>query len=183
MNGQSAALLASLSLLAGCHYVRPDHTDARGVPPPPREEITWESFFWEPWPDPLHEKYEELFGRPYPNPGEQHFETDRPFSDVRKFDLAFADTAVPGTRVERASAEDRQEVALELPGSAGLPIAVRADERFVRLTVARPRSPRRYRVYPTDELVLPLPEGADPATARVARDGDRVRITFLARRP
>lgn len=171
-------LLASLVLLSACAAIRPDHTEPKDLPPPPRDEISWESLLWEPWPDPLHEKYEELFGRPFPNAGRQHYETDHPFDDVKKYQLAFEQAAIPGIR----SLGSPREVVLDLPGSAGKTIAVKADDRTVRVTVAPPAAPRRYRVYRPEELVLPLPSGADPDTARVTRDGDRVRITFLERK-
>ena len=179
---KSLPLLASLVFLTACAAIRPDHTEPKDLPTPPREEISWESLFWEPWRDPLHEKYEELFGRPFPNAGRQHYETDHPLDDVKKYQLAFEQAAVSGARSSRSSSEGRSEVSLEVPGSAGKAIAVEADERNIRLTVARPSPARRYRVYPDEELVLPLPTGADPGTARVTRDGDWVRITFLARK-
>lgn len=179
---KSLPLLASLVFLSACAFIRPDHTEPKDLPPPPREEISWESLLWEPWPDPLHEKYEELFGRPFPNAGRQHFETNHPFDDVKKYQLAFEQAAVPGARAETVSGEGRHAVSLQLPDSAGKPVSVEADEKHIRLTVARPGGPHRYRVYPSDKLVLPLPPGADPGTARVSRDGDWVRITFAARK-
>lgn len=95
---KSPPLLASLLLLSACAAIRPDHTEPKDLPPPPREEISWESLFWEPWGDPLHEKYAELFGKPYPNAGRQHFETDHPFDDVKKFQLAFEQEAFTAAR-------------------------------------------------------------------------------------
>lgn len=181
MSTRSAPLLAALVFLAACHYRRPDHADPEGVPPPAHEELSWESFFHQPWPDPLHEKYEELFGAPYPNAGRQHFATARPFSDVKKYELAFDATAVPGTRAETESAAGLTAVSLQLPGSAGRPVAVRTDERSIALSVDRPLPARRYRVYRSDEVILPLPPRADPDTARVAREGDWVRIKFRER--
>lgn len=180
---KSPPLLASLVLLSSCAYIRPDHGDPKDLPPPVREEISWESLFWEPWRDPLHDKYEELFGRPFPNRGLQHFYTGRPFSDVKKYELAFEQAAVTGARADTVSAGGNHAVSVQLPESAGKPVSVEADEASIRLTIARPGGPHRYRVYPSDQVVLPLPAGADPGTARVTRDGDWVRITFLARAP
>lgn len=174
----TAALLASLLGLSACHLWRPDHSDPKGLPPPSREEVTWESFFPVPWPDPLHEKYEELFLAPFPNRSSQHFAVTRPFSDVRKYDLAFHGVAVPGARTEVESAGGEHAVSLLLPGSAGKDVAVRANERSVLVSVAPRLPPHRYRAYRVEETVVPLPPGADPETARVARDGDWVRVRF-----
>lgn len=176
-----APLLAALLVLPACHVVRPDHVDPPGVPPPAREEISWESFFHEPWRDPLRDKYEELFGRPYPNPGRQHFATSRPFSDVKKFEHAFDAIAVQGARAESESAAGLHAISLQLPDSAGRQVAVRPADGSVALSVARSLPARRYRVYRSDEVVVPLPPGADPDTARVQRDGDWVRIKFRER--
>lgn len=175
---KSPPLLASLLLLSACAAIRPDHTEPKDLPPPPREEISWESLFWEPWGDPLHEKYEELFGKPFPNAGRQHFETDHPFDDVKKYQLAFEQAAVAGARVETLN----REVTLDLPGSAGKALAIEADDKNIRLTVARYHAARRYQISPEEQVVLPLPAGADPGTARMTRDGDRIRITFQERK-
>ncbi len=183
MIGRFAPLFATLVLLTACHQRFPDHADPKGIPPPAAEELSWESFFREPWPDPLHEKYEELFGQPYPNRIRQHFSTTRPFSDVKKYELAFDATAVPGARAETESAGGLHAVSLQIPDSAGKPVAVRADEKGVGLSVSRGLPARRYRVYRSDELVVPLPPGADPDTARVVRDGDWIRIKFHAKSP
>lgn len=177
MKGQAKPILAALILTTGCHLYKPDHSDPRGVPPPATGEITWESFFPEPWPDPLHEKYEEMYARTYPNPGRQHFETERPFSDVEKYNQAFEALAVPGTRVAAAD----MAVTLELPDSAAKTVSVKADEKGVRVTVWAPSNGHRYRVYRSQELVYPLPADADPASARMEREGDRVRILFTPR--
>jgi hypothetical protein len=178
MKGRHAPLLAALLLSSACHGRRPDHAESKAVPPPVHEELTWESFFHEPWPDPLHEKYEDLFGKPYPNPGRQHFDTARPFADVKKFGLAFDETAVPGARAETESAAGMTAVSLQLPDSAGRAVAVRTEDKVIALSVDRPLPARRYRLYRSDEVVVPLPPGADPDTARVVRDGDWVRIKF-----
>lgn len=170
--------LASLLLLSACAAIRPDHSEPKDLPPPAREEISWESLFWEPWGDPLHEKYAELFGKPFPNAGRQHFETDHPFDDVKKYQLAFEQAAVTGARSDSAG----KEVSLDLPGSAGKALSIEADDNNIRLTVARHSAPRRYQIYPGEQVVLPLPQGADPATARMTRDGDRIRITFQERK-
>lgn len=180
---RTAIPLAALAFFAACHYRVPDHADPKSAPPPAHEELSWESFFPEPWPDPLHEKYRELFGSPYPNPGRQHFATARPFSDVKKFELAFDATAVPGARAETESAAGMSAVSLRLPDSAGRPVAVRTEDQVIALSVDRPLPARRYRVYRSDEVVVPLPPGADPDTARVVRDGDWVRIKFHGRTP
>lgn len=156
-----APLLAALLVLPACHVVRPDHVDPPGVPPPAREEISWESFFHEPW--------------------RQHFATSRPFSDVKKFEHAFDAIAVQGARAESESAAGLHAVSLQLPDSAGRPVAVRPADGSVALSVARSLPARRYRVYRSDEVVVPLPPGADPDTARVQRDGDWVRIKFRER--
>lgn len=177
MTGPAKPLLVPLLLLSACHHRAPE-----GLPPPSREEITWETFFREPWRDPLHEKYEDLFGKPFPNPTGQHFSTSQPMADVAKYELEFEGTAVPGARVRSETGAGWTALDLELPDSTGKEVSVRADERAVRLTVERPRPPNRYRFFRSDELVVPLPPGADPATARMERDGDRVRITFLARK-
>jgi len=180
MKGKAKPLLASLLLSTGCHLWRPDHGDSKGVPPPPRDEITWETFFPEPWPDPLHEKYAELYGKDFPNPGRQHFETDRPFSDVIKYDQAFAAIAAPGTR---AVADGTPSLTLNLPESASKVVTVKADDLKVTVSIARAQNPHRYRLYRSEEVVFPLPAGADPATARVERDGDRVIVRFQSRAP
>lgn len=179
MTGPAKPLLVPLLLLsAACHHRAPE-----GLPPPAQQELTWETFFREPWPDPLHEKYEELFDKPFPHPTPQHFSTNQPMADVAKYDLEFEGTAVPGAKVASESGSGWTALALELPDSAGKEVAVSADERAVRLKVRRPQPPSRYRFFRSDELVFPLPPGADPATARLERDGDRVRVTFLARKP
>lgn len=182
MLGRYTPLLASLVLLTACHHRVPDRGDLKGVPPPAKE-LTWESFFRARWPDPLHEKYEELFGKPFPNPSSRHFSTGRPFSDTKKYELEFDATAVPGARAETESAAGAHAVSLELPDSADKAVAVKADDKGIRLTVSSPQAARRYRVYRSEELLLPLPDGADPATARVVRDGDWVRIKFHDRKP
>ncbi len=179
MTGPFKPLLVSLLLLPACRY----HRAPEGLPPPAHEEITWESFIREQWPDPLHEKYEDLFDKPFPNPTRQHFSTSRPMADVTKYELALEQTAVPGARVKSESGAGWHALALELPDSSGKEVSVRADDKAVRLTVERPQAASRYRFFRSDDLVLPLPPGADPASARVERDGDRVRITFLARKP
>jgi hypothetical protein len=179
MTGPFKPLLVSLLLLPACRY----HRAPEGLPPPAQEELTWESFFREPWPDPLHRKYEDLFDKPFPNPTRQHFSTSLPMADVTKYELEFEGTAVPGARVKRESGAGWHALALELPDSSDKEVSVRADDKAVRLRVGRPTAPRRYRFFRSDDLILPLPPGADPATARMERDGDRVRITFLARKP
>lgn len=176
MRAAAAALL--LAALGSCRSLNPDHSDPPGQPPRASEELTWETFFHEPWPDPLHEKYADLFGAPYPAAGNQHFETKRPFADVRKYDLAFENTAIPGARAETETAAGRHTVSLMLPGSAGRPIAVRPGTRVVTLVMSKPGPPRRWRAYRAEERVVPLPPLADPASARLTRDGDWVRITF-----
>lgn len=178
MTGPFKPFLVPLLLLPACHHRAPE-----GLPPLAREEITWETFIRKQWPDPLHEKYEDLFGKPFPNPTGQHFSTSRPMADVRKYELEFEQTAVPGARVERQAGTGWTALSLELPGSADKEVSVRADDRKVRVTVARPVTASRYRVYPSEDLYFPLPADADPATARVERDGDRVRITFAAKSP
>lgn len=180
---KSSPLLVSLVLLSACAYFRPDHDDPKHLPPPVYEEISWESLFRVPWRDPLHDKYEDLFGKPFPNAGRQHFETNHPFADVKKYELAFEQAAVTGARADGVSGSGRHAVSVQLPDSTGKPVSVETDEASIRLTIARPGGPHRYRVYPSDQVVLPLPAGADPGTARVTRDGDWVRITFLARAP
>jgi hypothetical protein len=198
---RSAPLLASLALLSSCHLWMPDHTDLKGLPPPARPEMnvtsfahpwrdvlhdkyetmSWESFIHEPWRDPLHDKYEELFGAPFPNRPRRHFATDRPFDDVQKFDLAFDNGSVRGTRTETESANGEHAVSMLVPDSAGKAVEVSADEQTVRVSVARPASPRRYRPARPEELYAALPAGADPGTARVVRDGDWVRINFKSK--
>ena len=173
-----ASFLAALIVLTACHQRRPDNTDLKGVPPLVHEELSWESFFYEPWPDPLHGKYEELFNAPFPNHSLQHFAVNQPFADVLKYDLAFDATAVPGTHSETESGGGKHAVSMQLPASAGKPVVVQVDAKNIRLSV-RPSLPaHRYRVYRTEEKIIPLPEGADPDTARVVRDGEWVRIKF-----
>ncbi len=176
-------LLAALLGLAACHQRLPDNTDLKGVPPVAHEELSWESFFHEPWPDPLHEKYEELFNAPFPNRSPQHFAVARPFSDVQKYDIAFDATAVPGARTEVESGGGKHAVSMQLPDSAGKPVEVRTEDHSVVLSV-RPKVPvRRYRMYKSEEKVIPLPPDADPDSARVVRDGDWVRIQFKSKSP
>lgn len=176
-----ATLLFSLACLSGCHQRRPDHTDPKGVPPPAHAELTWESFFHEPWRDPLHEKYEELFAAPFPNRSPQHFAVARPFSDVKTFGLAFDATAVAGVRPEIESGGGEHAVSMQLPDSAGKPIEVHADDAGIRLTFVRLAPARRYHTARAQETIVPLPAGADPSSARVIRDGDWVRIKFNSR--
>ena len=178
---RNAPLLVSLLLLSACRLTLPDHTDTRGAPPPAHEEITWETFFQEPWRDPLQDKYEELFREPFPNRPRRHFETTRPFSDVEKYDLAFEAAAIPGARKEIESGGGAHAVALHLPDSAGKRLEVRTEDQNVILSVERPLPERRYRVNRPEETVVPVPAGADPATARVTRDGDWVRIQFKSK--
>lgn len=198
---RSAMLLASLLLLTSCHLWMPAHTDPKGLPPPAREEMSlgsfahpwsgvlhdkyetmsWESFIHEPWRDPLHDKYEELFGSPFPNRPRRHFATDRPFDDVQKYDLAFDNSSIRGTRTETESANGEHAVSMLVPDSAGKSVEVSADDKTVRVAVVRPASPRRYRPSRPEELYAALPAGADPGTARVVRDGDWVRIKFKSR--
>ena len=177
MLSRTAPLFAVLALLPACHVTRPDHTDPKGVPPPARDELTWESFFKEPWRDPLHDKYEELFREPFPAENAKHFSVERPFSDVKKYELAFDAVAIPGAKKEMSAAGERA-VSMLLPDSAGKTVEVKADEKNIRLSVARSLPTRRYRAYRPEELVVPTPAGADPRTARVVRDGDWVRIKF-----
>lgn len=178
MTGPFQPLLVSLLLLPACAHRAPE-----GLPPPAQLDITWESFFREPWPDPLHEKYGDLFAKPFPNPTGQHFSTNQPMADVAKYELEFEGTTVPGARVRSESGAGWAALALDLPDSTDKEVSVRADDKAVRLTVERPQPASRYRFFRSDDLVFPLPAGADPATARMERDGDRVRITFLARKP
>ncbi|UPT75150.1 MAG: hypothetical protein M0D55_05420 [Elusimicrobiota bacterium] len=152
-----------------------------GRPPPRGEELSWESFFHHPWPDPLHEKYEDLFGAPFPNRSPQHFSLRRPFSDVIKYDLAFETIAIPGARTESETAAGRHSVNLLLPGSAGRDVTLRPGPQDVTVVVAKSGPARRLRSYRSEERVVPLPPEADPASARLARDGDWLRITFNAK--
>jgi HSP20 family molecular chaperone IbpA len=178
-----ATLLAALLPLSGCAMIFHDHSDPKGVPPPVHEDLSWESFIHEPWRDPLQDGYEELFGAPFPNPGLQHFDADRPFSDVTKYDLAFSQIALPGTHAETESGGGEYAVALRLPRSEGKDVEVATDEQSIRLSVTRPAEASRYRSYRPEETVVPLPAGADPSTARVERDGDWVRIKFRSKAP
>lgn len=179
MTGPFKPLLVSLLLLPACAA----HRAPEGLPPPAQLDITWESFFREPWPDPLHENYEDMFGKPFPNPTRQHFSTNQPMADVAKYELGLEGTAVPGARIQSESGAGWTALALELPDSKGKEVSVSADEKAVRLKVERPQPASRYRFFRSDDLVFPLPAGADPATARMERDGDRVRITFIAKKP
>jgi HSP20 family molecular chaperone IbpA len=180
---RGAALLAAVLPLSACALFFHDHNDPKGVPPPVHEDISWESFIHEPWADPLHENYEELFGAPFPNPGRQHFDADRPFSDVAKYDLAFNQAAVPGARSETESGGGEYAVALRLPQSADKDVEVSTDEESIRLTATRPGETGRYRANRPEETVVPLPAGADPSTARVERDGDWIRVKFRGKKP
>ncbi len=181
MFAKALPLLAATVLLTACHRIRPDNTDSKFVPPPVREHLTWESFFHEPWPDPLHDKYQELFATPFPNRSPQHFEIGEPFDDVNKYDLAFEATAVPGAQSEAESGGGKHAVSIRLPDSAGKSIEMRPDAGFLILSVKRPVPAHRYRAYRNEDRAVPIPPGADPSTARLVRDGDWVRVKFAAK--
>ena len=137
-----------------------------------------EFFFHEARPDPLHQKFEELFREPWPEKGFHQHEPFRPFEDVQKLNEAFELKGVAGARVEVARGERDVVLSVRLPGSAGRPMEVRANEEKVRIALPQTAEPRRYRLHREEEQLVPLPEDADHETARVKREGDLVKITF-----
>lgn len=140
-----------------------------------------EFFFHESRPEPLRKKYEELFGDPWPEEGFHQHKPFQPFEDVQRFNNAWELRGVAGARADLSETETGLTLAIELPGSADRPLAVRVDHEKVALSLGSRSRPRRWFVARTEDHVLALPEGALPDTAQVARDGDVVRITFERR--
>jgi HSP20 family molecular chaperone IbpA len=129
-------------------------------------------------PDPTHEKYEELFDAAYPARRFDPFGRLHPFEEVRAFNRGFDRRAAGvATRVT----EEGRAVAVEIewPGSAPRPIDVRVAGRSILLRAAAPGRGSAYRfVAGAKEIVVDLPRGAKPESARVERSGDVVRVTF-----
>lgn len=133
-------------------------------------------------PDPLHVEYEELFGEPYPayRDGPRPLRPMRPFEDVEAFNRAF-DRVTSGVRASVSRTAERVVLRVELPGSSGRPLEVRADSRWVRLSSRPAATSSAWRVSRGGEHWVPLPEQADFRSAEARREGDVVEITFAAR--
>lgn len=133
-------------------------------------------------PDALHVEYADLFGEPFPEyrDGPRPLRPMRPFEDVEAFNNAF-DRAVEGTRATVTSGDKRVVLRVELPGSEGRPVEVLMDRRWVRLVSEPGSTVGRYRLIRRKEHRVPVPQGADPGTAEVRREGDVVEIAFASR--
>lgn len=137
-----------------------------------------EFFFHESRPEPLREKYEELFGEPYPEEGFHQHRPFRPFEDVQRFNNAYELRGVAGARAALERGDAGAVLTIELPGTAERALSVRVDEEKIALSVGPAGPPRRWFLSRSEEHVLRMPEGLDPASAEVRRESDRVRINF-----
>lgn len=140
-----------------------------------------ELFFHEARPDPLRRKFEELFGEPFPESGFHQFEPFEPFADVKKFNDAFELRGVAGARTELRSEAGKKILSLRLPGSEDKALKVRVNEERILVSLTPKAEPGRYRVARSQDQVLPLPSGVDPASAEIGRQGDIITIVFAAR--
>ena len=132
-------------------------------------------------PDPTHEKYEELFGSPYPARGFDPFMRLHPFEEVKAYNRGF-DQRAAGVVTRVSETEGQVAVDIEWPGSAPQPIDVRVAGKSILLSASAPARSSPYRfVAAAKEIVVALPSGAKPDSARVERSGDVVRVTFARR--
>ena len=133
--------------------------------------------------DPLRVEYEQLFDAPFPARPYDVFHRSHPFYEVQQFNHAF-DLRAAGVSYRVEEARDGVTLLVTWPGSGERAVDVSVNDGYVRLkpsALPSSSSPYRFRAAHAEDLLVPVPPSAKPESAKVAREGETVRVTFAKR--